>query len=152
MDLLLRHGMKPLAESDEKITALHVAADIGSITLVQELMSVGLRLDACSSSGATALHFACKGAHHSPGIVRFLTDHGLKPIEKDMDGNTPLHYAAASCNREALAELLSIGLKEEVSKPGEASNEIGPPNKEVREAPVCPRKLAQFVNLRKSCR
>ena len=63
MDLLLQHGADPLIESDEEVTALHVAANIGSTSLVQRLVSLGLRRDARSSFGATALHFAARGAY-----------------------------------------------------------------------------------------
>ena len=126
MNLLLQHGADPFVESDEGVTALHVAADIGSISLVQRLVTLGLSLDARSSSGASALHFAARGAYQSAEVVRLLTHYGLKPVEKDRYGNTSLHYAAASCNSEALAELFDQLLVEDGLKPVGAMNEIRP--------------------------
>lgn len=126
MTLLLRHGADQTAEDDQRITVSHVAAAIGSSYWVQELMSRGLLLEARSKLDATALHFASEGAPQASEIIRFLTESGLSPIGRDINGNTPLHYAAASCNSQALSELLDVLLRKDGSDLETAKKTIGP--------------------------
>jgi ankyrin repeat protein len=47
------------------------------------------------SLGATPLSYATYGCG-STSVVRFLLDHGAKPNKTDMNGFTPLHYAAST--------------------------------------------------------
>lgn len=106
MKLLLQHDADPSAVSDEGITALHVAAAIGSTHMVRKLMDEGLSLEARTVRGATAIHVAAGGTHRSPQVIRYLTAKGLDPLRRDFDGRSALHWAAAACNVTSLEALL----------------------------------------------
>lgn len=108
MRLLLKYGADPTAISNEKHTAIHIAAAIGSMTMIRRFMTEGLDLEACDICGATTLHIASGGAHRKPRVIRYLTDNGQEPLGRDSAGSTPLHYAARSCNLPALEALLEI--------------------------------------------
>lgn len=108
MRLLLKHGADPTVVSDKKITALHIAAAIGSTNMMRELMEEGLDLEARDFCGASALHIASGGAHRTSRVIRYLMYHGLEPLGRDSDGRTPLHYAAKACNVPALEGLLEF--------------------------------------------
>ena len=82
--------------------------------------------------------------------MRLLTHYGLKPVEKDMDGDTSLHTAAASCNSEALTELLDQLLIEDGLMPAKAMNKSEPQSimQRDRKTSLHLEKLAEYVNFR----
>lgn len=96
MRLLLNHGANPTAASEEKHTAIHIAAAIGSTKMIRQLVTEGLDLDVRDNRGATALHITSGSEYRTPGLIRYLTDSGQEPLGKTRTGWTPLHYAAAS--------------------------------------------------------
>ena len=73
-------------------TALHVAASLGRVAIVTELLTCGAEVDSRDESGQTPLHGAARYA--SLDTAQILLKAGADPdarTEKDM---TPLHYAA----------------------------------------------------------
>ena len=65
--------------------------------------------DAADTSGATALHIACHTKFASHEMAKLLLDGKCDPTQRDNEGCTPLHYAAAlpaDPTRLALVRLL----------------------------------------------
>lgn len=86
-------------------TALHYAARAGHHDVVQYLLEEGAPVDATTSSGnATSLHKAAVAGHLH--IVKTLVSCGADGRLQDVDGETPLHKAAAKGYTEVLEFLL----------------------------------------------
>ena len=85
--------------------ALLVAAYMGDVGLVQEILAAGVDTDYRSASGGTALHMAI--LQNNIEVVKLLLDYGFSPNAKDSkDGYTCLHMAVAANNPEAVRLLL----------------------------------------------
>lgn len=107
---LLENGADPNTVCHDGITALHVAAAINSIKIVQDLVKLGLCMESKSKEGATALHMAAGGTCPMPATIRYLIDAGMDPSNKDKEDRTALFYAAASCNVQGLEVLREAAL------------------------------------------
>lgn len=57
----------------------------------------------------TMINLAC--SFDSPGVVRFLLEHGADPNSKDNDGDTPLHCACGNNYADVAEVLLSGGAR-----------------------------------------
>lgn len=108
MGLLIAHGVNPDMSDVNGLTALHVAASIGSLSTLQDLQKRDLDLGARAHDGATVLHIAAGGRCSSPSLVQYLVEEGLGPLDRDHEGKTTLHYAVASCNTVALGALIEV--------------------------------------------
>ena len=64
-------------------------------------------INAQTSLGATALHFACVG--EGSFMVSFLLSHGAKVNIQNKYGETPLHWACKSGDKDIIQTLLSAG-------------------------------------------
>ena len=106
MSLLIAHGVNPERSTFRGRTALHVAASIGSLSMLQDLQKKGLDIGLRAHDGATVLHIAAGVRLSSPSLVQYLVDEGLGPLDRDNQGKTTLHYAVASCNTLALSALI----------------------------------------------
>ena len=106
MGLLIEHGVNSDMSDFSGLTALHVAASIGSLSILQDLQKRGLDLGARAHDGTTVLHIAAGGRLSSPSLVQYLVEEGLGPLDRDHEGKTTLHYAVASCNTVALGALI----------------------------------------------
>ncbi len=72
--------------------ALHIAASLGNLELVDLCLSRGAKVDARTHTNQTALH---KGASsHSVAVVRRLLSAGANPEAMNDRGMTALHIAA----------------------------------------------------------
>ncbi|KAK7212911.1 hypothetical protein V2G26_020089 [Clonostachys chloroleuca] len=100
-------------------SALHVAVRKGHHKCVQVLIEAGADVNREGANGLTSLMLAA--VHHHIGIMRLLlvrghscrrTDTGeiCHANEKNREGRTALHVAAASCNAEAVQLLLEEGV------------------------------------------
>jgi uncharacterized protein len=105
MRLLLDHGADPGLAQMNGTTALILAAGDGRglgvfakdyategalLEAVELLVAHGVNVNAATTSGETAMHFA---AQASDGIVKFLAAHGARLDVKDKKGRTPLDMA-----------------------------------------------------------
>ena len=86
-------------------TALHLAAALGNLKLVELLLEAGSAVDAQNKFGWTSLHFAAEGTDGE--VVRRLLDAGANVNSRDHDDSTPLNKAAFSGNREVVETLLA---------------------------------------------
>jgi ankyrin repeat protein/L-ascorbate metabolism protein UlaG (beta-lactamase superfamily) len=97
IQLLIDQGADINAFDDFGRTALITAAAFGNFGNVKVLVENGANLnpglckrESCSNTGQTALHSA---SWRFPYIVEYLIAQGSDVNKKDLDGNTPLHYA-----------------------------------------------------------
>lgn len=112
MQKLITHGADIMARSREGVTALHVAAAIGTVKEFKSLTERGLDLNALTQHGASMLHFAAMGLNDTSMLVKILIREGFDMRAQDVDGNSPIHYAAASCNVTAIQILLDENVSE----------------------------------------
>ncbi len=103
---LLEGGADPDVARGDGLTALHLAAQQGSLEIAQLLIEVGANVEAKTRIGAhTSLHLASGGAHAS--VVRALIDAGADPTAMtSRTGVTPLHLAAKALNGESTVQAL----------------------------------------------
>lgn len=107
-NMLVECGADTTAITNEGVTAVHVAAFVGSTNMMRCLVGKGSDINAVTNRGTTALHFAAGGSLSSFSIIRYLTENGLDPLARDQEGNSALHYAVAGLNLPALEALLKI--------------------------------------------
>jgi uncharacterized protein len=103
---LLKGGADPNTAQGDGLTALHVAAEKGSLELARVLISAGAKVGSVTRIGSfTPLHVAAEGAHAE--IVRALLEAGADPAAVAVpSGATPLHLAAKALNGEVTIQLL----------------------------------------------
>ena len=103
---LLEDGADPNVAQGDGLTALHLAAQQGSLEIAQLLIGSGANVKAKSRIGDyTPLHLASGGAHTS--VVRALIDAGADPAAMtSRTGVTPLHLAAKALNGESTIRTL----------------------------------------------
>ncbi|HIF22194.1 MAG TPA: ankyrin repeat domain-containing protein [Gemmatimonadetes bacterium] len=107
---LLQQGSDVNAAQGDGMTALHWAAERGTVDLAQMLIYAGGSVDAVTRIGAyTPLHLASKAGN--AGMIRALIDAGSDPAQGTASAEaTPLHFAAASGNADAISALLDYGV------------------------------------------
>ncbi|KAJ1389823.1 Ankyrin repeat [Sesbania bispinosa] len=88
---------------EEGWAPLHSAASIGSLEIVEALLSKGADVNLKNDGGRTALHYAASKGWLK--IAEILISHDAKINIKDKFGCTPLHRAA-STGKSELCELL----------------------------------------------
>ncbi|XP_023314366.1 ankyrin repeat domain-containing protein 27-like isoform X1 [Trichogramma pretiosum] len=77
-------------------TALHIAAGVGCIEIIQLLLDAGAHVNLPTrSEGRTPLHLACQNEHPS-AVKLLLASANCNPDAKDHSRDTPLHLAARS--------------------------------------------------------
>ena len=113
---LLKKGADVNAAQGDGMTALHWAAEHGSLDMAQMLIYAGGSVEAVTRiAGYTPLHLASKAGHAS--VIRVLIDAGSDPAQGTASaGATPLHFAAASGNADAIRALLDYGVDVDVTE------------------------------------
>lgn len=98
LQLLISKVGKQSPVDDQGRTLLHMASFRSSIRCLELLTELGYDLHAPDKQGRTCLHHAAAG---QGGAVKFLLNHGLDPNHPDIDGWTPLFWAAkGGCIRD----------------------------------------------------
>ena len=78
---------------------LHLSACGGHLHCLQYLESIYLDLGVPDKQGRTSLHFAAANEwQNSDAVLKYLLERGLDPCQRDVDGWTPLLWAAKSGN------------------------------------------------------
>lgn len=109
MDALLEAGAAVgAATGPGGRTPLMSAAATGQTEAVRVLLGVGANVDARRQDGTTAACWAARGGHAD--TLQVLLDHGADvSSHDDVDGSTPLHFAAQAEDGEATRVALAAG-------------------------------------------
>lgn len=89
---------------DTKISTLHRCAYDGDARVLKWCLARDAELDAKTSLGRTALHYACDA--NRPECVKILLEAKADPMAMTLSGSTPIHLCCSSKGLEALMELL----------------------------------------------
>lgn len=104
LELFLSYGLNPLERSRDGRTLLHAAAQGGlDPTVLQLLLSKGLKIDDTDIAGRTPLHVA------SVKSVSVLVSGGANIEVADLNGMTPLLLASKEGRLEDVTELINNG-------------------------------------------
>ncbi|MFH4973669.1 hypothetical protein AB6A40_000378 [Gnathostoma spinigerum] len=110
---LVTHGAQISHIDKDKHTALHWAVVCGQIEIVEFLLQEGASINACDAQEAQALHYATIAddipTERALSILHILLKHGANVNAKDLDGRTPVLWAASNGSMEALTSLLQSG-------------------------------------------
>ena len=86
---------------------LHLSACGGHLHCLLYLESIYLDLGVPDEQGRTSLHFAAANVWQKSGaVLKYLLERGLDPCQRDIDGWTPLLWAAKSGNTTSILLLL----------------------------------------------
>ena len=108
--MLAKSPEQPLLDPEGR-NLLHISACGESLKCLQHLESCGFDLEATDGQKRTCLHHAAAGASR-PGahvVIGYLLEQGLDPNQSDVDGWTPLLWAARSGNITHIRALLEAG-------------------------------------------
>ena len=88
-------------------TPLLYAAYRGNLKIIQNLINNGSLLNCTSKSGLNLIHMAAQG--NNPNIIIFFKEkYNFNIYKKDLNGNTPLHWACYSNAENSINFLLSF--------------------------------------------
>ncbi len=119
--LLIAAGADVNAGSGQ--TPICLAAAGGGLELVKFLVVKGASIP---TTGSTPLHFAAGGSYLSQldaekrrkALVKFFVNKGLDVNGKDLDGATPLHWAAKHAGKDVVALLIEEGAQVNIADKG----------------------------------
>lgn len=92
-------------QNNERLTALHLCADVGNEIIMRNLILAGAHVNVQSIEGLTPLHVAAEKNHFE--IVRILIENAADPNIVEEDGNNVLHYAVSRGSIETVQILLT---------------------------------------------
>eukprot|EP00386_Alphamonas_edax_P001801 GDKI01005416.1.p1 GENE.GDKI01005416.1~~GDKI01005416.1.p1 ORF type:complete len:470 (-),score=60.58 GDKI01005416.1:428-1837(-) len=148
---LLEHGADVNAQTEEQVSALHIAAQYDQVEFVRSLIDVhGLQVNAKDMHGNTPLlHAANYGAHR---VAKLLLEQGADPNTQNESGDTALHHLARADKKHcstALAKLLvTFGAqKDTTNKQNETAYSIVGPRCAEHHNPWCSlQKLKSYLH------
>jgi ankyrin repeat protein len=106
-ELLLSRGADILARDSDGNSAIHHAALMDQLDLIDSLFLAGADVEAANNRGQTALHLATETGSFE--ACRLFLDRGAPLDLPDDAGNTPLHIAAEQGNLELCEYFLFLG-------------------------------------------
>lgn len=107
--LLAKSSEKPQPDPEGR-NLLHISAYAGSQKCLQCLKNRGFDLEALDKQKRTCLHSAAAGSRaRSRGVIDYLLEQGLDPSQSDVNGWTPLLWAARAGNVANIQRLLDAG-------------------------------------------
>ena len=107
LKMLLAKSPEQPAPDPEGRNLLHMSAYGGSLSCFQYIENSGFDLEAQDRQKRTCLHIAAAGTHaESHAILEYLLERGLNPSQGDVDGWTPLLWAAKAGNITNIETLL----------------------------------------------
>ena len=105
---LLKHGADINSRTKEGQTLLRLAAEMGFLSIVLELLKLGADCNLIDFSHQTPLHGVVKyDDNENMQCARELLRHGADINAEDENGDTPLHIASKFGNISVVKELLS---------------------------------------------
>lgn len=111
---LLDNNADPFRDGGCKggLLPIHDAVREGKIGFVRLLIEREPRLIAAATSapGLHPLHYAPQAKKHRAELVALLLEKGANPRAKTLDGNLPLHYAAAAADQKDFNPLNQIAV------------------------------------------
>ena len=93
LEVLVSNGANIHLVDGQNRTLLHIACDIGDVSLVKYLLEKGVSVKAVDKNGWTPLHIAC-GPADDHELVHHLIQKGADPWARDLNQHTPLHMAS----------------------------------------------------------
>ena len=109
LEILFPESSKQAPLDLEARTLLHMSAH-GRLQCLQYLENQGLDLRALDEQKRTCLHHAATNSKPGSGeVIEYLLDRGLDPVQTDVDGWTPLHWAAKAGHVMNINKLLAAG-------------------------------------------
>ena len=107
LKMLLAKSPEQPAPDQEGRNLLHMSAYGGSLECFQSIENSGFDLEAMDRRKRTCLHIAASGTDgESHAILEYLLERRLDPSQGDVDGWTPLLWAAKAGNTENIETLL----------------------------------------------
>ena len=94
-------------KTNEGLTALHYAANKGSIPLLKLLIENGANVDVVTNNGKNLMHMAAEGNQPSM-LIYLITEEHQSAQTVDENGSTPLHWACYAGAEEAVNFLLIL--------------------------------------------
>ena len=94
------------AATVDGLTALHYAAQNGSLDIIKYLVEHGAAISAQDNEQSrSVIHFAAENGDIE--CIKYLTEHGADLQDKDANGATAFHYAVMANNLEAVKYFVS---------------------------------------------
>lgn len=107
LKVLLAKSPEQPAPDQEGRNLLHMSAYGGSLKCFQSIENSGFDLEAMDRRKRTCLHIAAAGTDvESHAILEYLLERGLNPSQGDVDGWTPLLWAAKAGSIKNIGRLL----------------------------------------------
>ncbi|KAH9061940.1 ankyrin repeat-containing domain protein [Lactarius vividus] len=121
VQFLLEHGADVNAQRDDLWTPLHLAANIGGLTLTWMLLEHQADVNLRNDDGQAPLHLLLRretsqNEDDGPEIAKLLLEHGANVNEKDKDNATPLHLAIYNKWPKIVRVLLDHGADADAEK------------------------------------
>ena len=112
VDYLLGLGISANHKRDDGVGMIHLAAEGGVVAVVEKLVTRGADVNAIQNNrvGETPLTSAARA--NKGAVIRFLLGKEADPNKENKGGYTPLCYASASGNLDAVKALLSSDVTE----------------------------------------
>ena len=95
------------------LNALHLASKEGHVSVVDELLARGAKIDAATKKGNTALHIASLAGQEV--VVKVLVENGSAVNVQSQNGFTPLYMAAQENHDGVVRFLLSSGANQSLA-------------------------------------
>lgn len=106
--VLLEYGADPIIVSPDQGSALHFATTARGSCCISPLLAHGAKVESMTNWKQTALHYVA-AYKNDERPARLLLEAGVDPNVKDLDGITPLQWAAVSGGDKVAVVLLEHG-------------------------------------------
>ena len=109
LDFVIEKGAKPNLQSEQGLTALHIAAMKGKVNNLSKLIDAGWDINVPDNRGRTALHFSVDRCVPSSTfdrgpVVEKLVNLGMDPDSEDKDGISARDLAKKNAKANRLGE------------------------------------------------
>jgi len=108
---LVEHGFAAddinAPQADGRFTPLMRAAKLGQLAIVDELLALGVELNALNADGCNALWLACYNGSHE--LIERLIDAGVSIDQQNGNGASALMYVSSNSKPDLVKLLLEKG-------------------------------------------